>query len=455
VKFTLLGIPVHVQPIFWLVAVVLGLPNGTGRSELAKLAIWIAVVFVSILVHELGHAMAMRAFGREARIELWGLGGLTHWGPGPPVTPGRNIAVSLSGPGAGLLLGAVVFAAQSMVNPTPGSLAADAVYQALWVNVIWGVANLIPILPLDGGHVAEALGGWIAKERGRRVAHGISLVLAIVVGAVALYARAYWIGFIAFWCVSISWRAWTPRAETAPAEAEVDPEVDAGLKQVWQHLITGQVDDALQLANELLSRVRPEDNVTRAVVLETLAWVHIEEGDEAAALGVRDRMSGAPSSLLHARLLVAEGRVDEGVSGLKDAFEQQESEFPALVLSSVYMQRDQPEHVVEMLRSERGTKLSDQTHVTLGAQLFYAQHFEQGVEAMSLAFERFGTGVHAYNAACCHARLGRVGEGLSWLEKAVGAGFDDVRQLDEDDDISALRDDPRFSNLRATVGSPR
>ena len=451
-KFTLFGIPVHVRPIFWVVAVLLGLPSDTGRSELTKLAAWVAVVFVSILVHELGHAVAIRAYGREARIELWGLGGLTHWGPGPPVTHGQNIAVSLSGPGAGLLLGGVVYATQLMVNPEPGSLAADAVGQALWVNVGWGVANLIPILPLDGGRVAESLGGWIAEERGRRVAHGVSLVLAVAVGALALYARVFWIGFIALWCVSISWRAWSSKAETASAEAAVDPEIDDGIKQVWRRLISGQVDEALQLANELLSRVRPEDNVTRAGVLEILAWAHIEAGEEDAAVMVRDQMPGEPSALLHARLLVAQGRADEGVSGLKEVFEKQESDFPALVLSSVYTQRDEPDRVVEMLRSERGAKLTDHTHLTLGAQLFYAQHFEQGLEAMHLAFERFGTGVHAYNAACCHARLGRVSEGLSWLEKAVHAGFDDVRQLDEDDDISALRDDPRFAELRATVG---
>ena len=167
-RFTLFGIPVHVQPIFWLVALMLGLPGGTGRRELAELAIWIGVLFVSILVHELGHATAMRVYGRAARIELWGLGGLTHWGPGPPVTPGKNIVVSLAGPGAGLLLGAVVFVVAGSAEPAPESLASVLVSQALWINVGWGIANLVPMLPLDGGHVTESLGGWIAGARGRR-----------------------------------------------------------------------------------------------------------------------------------------------------------------------------------------------------------------------------------------------------------------------------------------------
>ncbi|MCA9595299.1 MAG: hypothetical protein KC776_18400 [Myxococcales bacterium] len=451
-RFTLFGIPVHVQPIFWLVALMLGLPGGTGRRELAELAIWIGVLFVSILVHELGHATAMRVYGRAARIELWGLGGLTHWGPGPPVTPGKNIVVSLAGPGAGLLLGAVVFVVAGSAEPAPESLASVLVSQALWINVGWGIANLVPMLPLDGGHVTESLGGWIAGARGRRVAHGLSLALAVLIGAFALYSRMLWIGFLALWCASISWRAWSSGGNTAPAEPEVDANVRAGLRQAWLHLVAGQAESAVRVATELLERTRPDDAVTRTAVLEALAWAHIEEGDEEAALRARARMPRAPSPLLAARLLVAEGRVADGVARLEEAFQNESTDFPALVLSSVYVEQERPDLAVKMLLSKRGAKLSSETHVTIGAQLFHSGSYEAALEATSLAFERFKTGVHAYNAACSLARLGRVDEGIAWLEKAVLAGFDDGQQLDDDEDIAALREDPRFGALRSAVG---
>ena len=424
-RFNLLGIPVRVQPIFWLVAVMLGLPGGTSQRELAELAIWIAVLFVSILAHELGHAMAMRAYGRSAQIELWGLGGLTHWGPGPPVTPGKDIVVSLAGPGAGLLLGAIVFAIASNVPPADGSLAAELVRQALWVNVGWGIVNLIPVLPLDGGHVLESGATWIAGARGRRAAHGISLALAVGAGGLALYNRMLWVGFIALWCASISWRAWSGGGTPTTQESGVDPETRQQLRQAWQHLVSGRAKEASDTCEALLSQIgdAPERAAARSAVLEALAWAHIELGDEQAALNAARRMTGQPSTLLAARLLVAEGQVAEGVERLERAFNEERSSFPALVLSSVYVDQERPDLTVAMLRSERGAKLSSETHLTIGAQLFFAEKFELAFEVTRLGFERFGTGVHAYNAACSLARLGRVDEGLEWLEKAISAGF--------------------------------
>ena len=368
------------------------------------------------------------------------------------LTPGKNIVVSLAGPGAGLLLGAVVFVVAGSAEPAPESLASVLVSQALWINVGWGIANLVPMLPLDGGHVTESLGGWIAGARGRRVAHGLSLALAVLIGAFALYSRMLWIGFLALWCASISWRAWSSGGNTAPAEPEVDANVRAGLRQAWLHLVAGQAESAVRVATELLERTRPDDAVTRTAVLEALAWAHIEEGDEEAALRARARMPRAPSPLLAARLLVAEGRVADGVARLEEAFQNESTDFPALVLSSVYVEQERPDLAVKMLLSKRGAKLSSETHVTIGAQLFHSGSYEAALEATSLAFERFKTGVHAYNAACSLARLGRVDEGIAWLEKAVLAGFDDGQQLDDDEDIAALREDPRFGALRSAVG---
>ena len=62
-NFQLFGIPVRVHPLFWLIAVLLGI---SGDPQPAEILLWVVAVFVSILVHELGHALTMRAFGHVA-----------------------------------------------------------------------------------------------------------------------------------------------------------------------------------------------------------------------------------------------------------------------------------------------------------------------------------------------------------------------------------------------------
>jgi membrane-associated protease RseP (regulator of RpoE activity) len=148
-RFNLLGFPVRVQPFFWLTAVFLGASAGGP----AHIGAWVAVVFVSVLVHELGHAMAARLFGSPARIMLYGLGGLTVHRP--MSSQWRSIAVSIAGPFAGFALAAVTFGVAVILPASPGIV--ETLFQfLLFVNVGWGVVNLLPVLPLDGGHVARS-----------------------------------------------------------------------------------------------------------------------------------------------------------------------------------------------------------------------------------------------------------------------------------------------------------
>ena len=66
------------------------------------IAAWIAIVFVSILVHELGHALTARAYGAEVEIELNGVGGLTRWSiPSDRLGPGRRALVAAAGSAVG------------------------------------------------------------------------------------------------------------------------------------------------------------------------------------------------------------------------------------------------------------------------------------------------------------------------------------------------------------------
>jgi len=178
-NFALFGIPVRIHPFFWLVALLLGARSADAMS----LVSWVVVLLISILFHELGHAMALRAFRIDSWIVLYGMGGITAHDPaqaryGKGSGSLSQIIVSLAGPGAGFLLAAAITGAivlsghgifvlvgvpygllvQVSQNETIGSPQfTHFLDQMLFINILWGIVNLLPVYPLDGGQIAREI----------------------------------------------------------------------------------------------------------------------------------------------------------------------------------------------------------------------------------------------------------------------------------------------------------
>src|SRR6185436_3070814 len=99
-------IGVRVSPWFWVITAAMGWGGGPERDReffVQRLIIWIVCVFVSILVHELGHVLAGRLFGSEGHIVLYGMGGLAI-GSSALERRWQRIVVYAAGPAAGFLL---------------------------------------------------------------------------------------------------------------------------------------------------------------------------------------------------------------------------------------------------------------------------------------------------------------------------------------------------------------
>src|SRR5262245_61282247 len=103
--FRLFGIPVRIQPFFWVSSLLLGM--GAGPADLPRTFVLVVFLFISILVHERGHATMQSVFGGHPRITLYGFGGLASCNDCDR-TPWRQILISLAGPFAGFLLAAFV-----------------------------------------------------------------------------------------------------------------------------------------------------------------------------------------------------------------------------------------------------------------------------------------------------------------------------------------------------------
>lgn len=226
--FTLFGFPIRVHPAFFIMPVLLGRgllsPNvnaGVG------LVIIMAIFFVSILVHELGHAVAFRYYGIRSRIVLYWMGGLaipenSGWGNSHSLNSNQQIVVSLAGPVfgfllAGLLIGIVYLAGGSMYLydgripiPLPDLrgtvLAKDTLLMVfaggILINIFLNALNLAPIYPLDGGQVARHVMLQMDVRNGLKNSIFLSIGAAILITLFALSTgdrfMAFFFGFMAW-----------------------------------------------------------------------------------------------------------------------------------------------------------------------------------------------------------------------------------------------------------------
>lgn len=200
-NFSVFGIPVRVDPWFWLVTLMLGYRAGDAASVLT----WVIAVFLSILVHELGHASMMRAYGFSPWITLYGMGGLTSCDQGYYRGRGSDtlgqVLISLAGPGAGfllagvLVLGLVLTGHSEGIVPTwlgprvaelPNMRLADLLDNILFISVLWGMVNLLPIYPLDGGQVAREVLLRLSAHNGIRQSLVLSFFAAAVMAGVGV-----------------------------------------------------------------------------------------------------------------------------------------------------------------------------------------------------------------------------------------------------------------------------
>jgi Zn-dependent protease len=194
-SFRLFGIPVTIHPSFLLIAALLGLSGGS----LELIVAWVVVVFVSILIHELGHALTARSYGAEVAIELNGIGGLTSWSvPGKELSPGRRALIAAAGSGVGLLFGGMVFLIDRFTGPYDG-VAEFVVYYLIRVNVLWGLLNWLPIRPLDGGHLFTSLLQKVIPTKANLIANVVFFITAAAALAFALWRQLIFLALLAGW----------------------------------------------------------------------------------------------------------------------------------------------------------------------------------------------------------------------------------------------------------------
>ncbi len=194
-----------------------------------------AVVAFIFIIHEIGHCFAYRRFGHEPSVFLSGLGGVTS-GNGR-LSPGREIVVALCGLGAMFVLVFVpvaILLSTSLSNWSPGrdsfgELGLLTLTDLAFWSFLWTLVNVVPVLPLDGGRIMEALLEIISGEPKPQVARLVSVVAG---------AAAALIGFLVFgWMFALfiygilaahNYLIYRHEADPSAPRMELVPEPDRG-----------------------------------------------------------------------------------------------------------------------------------------------------------------------------------------------------------------------------------
>ena len=415
-QFSLFGIPVRVELWFFIIPVL-----ALQSLDMKGAAIWTALIFVSVMLHELGHALAMRAYGFAPSITLHGLGGLTAWPEGARPTPKQSFFITLAGPFAGLALGAAVWVATRFIDE-PNADLAFALRQALYINVFWSIINLLPVLPWDGGLILDSGLQWATGRHHHRIVALSSMIVGAIVVAAAVALRMIFLGYFGAMGLFQGYQRWN-LAGAAPEP--ITP------------LRTDDEEKKLQL--ELLASADP---TRRARLSEQLAWVRLRKGDFAGARRAVNEMGIAPSISLQARLAATDNDADKVIALLSPPGAATADDRP-LLLSALIAQ----ERFDEALALTRA-------HVDIAGaaatKLFSAGAYSQALEVSTSERIRTGDGVHAYNEACCLCHLGRLEDAVTALQKAKALGYGGLSQLQTDADLAQVRNRPEVQALLST-----
>ena len=230
-RFSLFGFPIRITWLFWLITAALGYAMAMDANRIFSrlgqspgvgplLAVWVACVMVSVIIHELGHALAFRYFGIESQIVLYHLGGLAiptagfsfnRSGSRRRLPHLDHILISLAGPllqlASAIVVAAIAYAMGVYVrsaadwsewleplgiqNPwTQAGLGMDNPWTYsifnfyVLVSIWWPLFNLLPVYPLDGGHIVQHTAAIIRRTDGYNEAH--------LIGAGVGFLVAWW-----------------------------------------------------------------------------------------------------------------------------------------------------------------------------------------------------------------------------------------------------------------------
>jgi stage IV sporulation protein FB len=472
--FRIFGVPVRVEPFFVIVAVLMGFD----LEPLWLVFAWVVLVFVSVLVHEMGHALMYRFAGQRSSVVLHAFGGFTLPAGGGRRVLSRPMSIAVSLAGVVAQLGLLWLPARLLKDGDWGQeqrlnwafddgfnwwpILALLQFISLW----WALFNLLPIRPLDGGHVAEEIVGF-------ENACKVSIVAAIIA---AIWSIREWnlfaglfFGLFAF----LNFRDLKEGQYSSSFEVEGPDPGQRGAggggraargggggraggagggrsrrgrgRRRSGHLQPVPAMD--ELAAELSGSTRDAGEV------ETRIWNALRSGDGDRAGAMLKQAGGKPSPFLQASVALAQGHDGVASDLFEAAYLAEPGGPPNLVPATLLADRGQAVSLAATLvaAGPNGVEAAS----SLQTHLHYAERFRAAAEVGEQVFAAGprSAAQTAFEVACSWARASRPEEGLRWVEAAVDAGFKAPSLLDSEPDLATVRELPGWPAVRSRLSA--
>jgi thioredoxin-like negative regulator of GroEL len=326
----------------------------------------------------------------------------------------------------------------------------------MFVNFYWGIINLAPVLPFDGGHVLEhALGPGRARTT--------ALISGVVGAALCVYfltSRSTW-GAMLFGLAAFSsfqrWRAATPPVRVVRPEPRREPEPDVGpelaehLRKARAALDDERFSEAVTHGERLLAAQASGRSAQAA--LGVVAWAHLLAGRHDAAHEALERLRklGKPDPALEGSVARARGHTDDALRILEAARSAgDDRKEVAGPLIQILIDRGQVGRAAEIAHDIVET-LSEEDARQMAGLAFEGRAFAAAARLHEAVFQRTGDAEDAYEAARARAQAGDHDKALELLRRAVAAGFSDQARAWSDAALAALQQGER---LAAVVPRP-
>jgi len=442
-RFRLAGIPVSVQPGFFVTAVILG---AQALQYPALLVAWVAIVFVSVLLHELGHAFAFRGLGHASAISLYFFGGHTTARTATRLRPWQDVMVSVAGPASGFALGGLVHLLSGTPAWPEGRFAAQVTDALIWVNLGWGVLNLLPILPMDGGRVLAALLRMHDPDTAERRAHALSAAFAILGLAIALRLGQSWPALLCAMFAFGSIQGFRQAPRGGP-EAGLRKELDRG----FALLQGGDPAGALGVAESVAGRAREADVRMDAARLE--AWGRLAVGQGEAALGRIEATPGLAErdALLLGQALRAAGRPAEALDALERGFDAAPGPGSGRALVAALLETGDLASAARLGESPRASFLDAESLGRLTDLLLAGGLPAQALLAAERRYDHGQRAEAAWSAARASLLLGDETGARRWLRRADEAGLAGPGHLERAPELRPLLDQPENASFRVRL----
>jgi Zn-dependent protease len=432
------GIPVKVEASFLMVLLM-----ATARSsDLSMIAEWGLVVFFSVLIHEMGHAFAGRAFGLEPRINLYAMGGVTSWTNNrKEISPSQSIRISLAGPFSGLLLGGLVFLLQPLYHGD-SLLIYIAISDLLWVNIAWSLFNLLPIVPLDGGHVLESVEEWWRGRRENIFSTVISLAVSIAVFVWAFAIKSPWIAFLT------AWFAWSNASVIIKRiQHRFDQPLQEKLAVARKELKNENGSALIKLSEEVFAKAKSDNLKREAFELLIHGYIYEQDFVEAQKCLHQYKALFGANPHLEGFLLYHKGEFEQAVTLLEKAFSKDNSWRTGKLLLQVLLKTEQVEQALQLCSHPALEQNAAYGYLCVQEYAFETGQMALAVKTGLQGFAKTKEPAIAYNIGCSFAQQNNLQEAFNWILRAVQNGFNDRTLIANDTDIAEVRKLPEFEQI--------